>query len=342
MMMNKKIMIKSKRGFTMVEMAIVLIMIGILTASLAPLILRQHTNSQEGIDHQALLDAQTAVINYAITFGGIPDPVLVNGASTVPNVSAFGVNNWGAFGDGTTNPFRLDVNSTLTSSNILTAIGGTASSVGGERVTFCQAVNAAMSSVTAQYPQVCSDYTTNHLGVATACTTAAPVAFVLYSTGNNRVADQGNALTGRIYENDKRGINNSTSTTDLYDDQVMSYPLTALARDCREKMGVAPEVMSCPAGQKYVGSLTNNYTAATNGASYGYAPPPTSPVPANFTLYINSCQARTTPLWVNPDYANSASAVQVGGLSATLKDLDMNNDGRVDIFINALGVVTAQ
>ena len=328
--MNKKIMMKSKRGFTMVEMAIVIIMIGILTASLAPLLLRQHTNSQEGIDHQALLDAQTAVINYAISFGGIPNPVgllasAVNGG--MPNVPAFGVNNWGAYGS--TTPFQMDVNGNLTSYAVTASGVGPASSVGGDRVIFCQAVNDQLKNGAASLPQVCQDYTTNH--TAGSCAAAFPVAFVLYSTGNDRTANQGN-VSGHIYENDKRGINNSPGT-DFYDDQVMSYSMTALARDCREKMGVAPEVMNCPAGQKYVGSITNNLPASSVAYSFNAATPSSS-VPANFTLYDNSCHLRADILFVSGVPVTTPAP-------GTLDVLDANKDGRVDIYISASGVTFA-
>jgi len=328
-------MMKSTLGFTMIEMAIVLIMIGILTASLAPLLSRQHTNSLETADHQALLDAQTAIINYAISFGGIPNPTNSGATSGVNTgqmtaVSAFGVNNWGAFGS--TTPFQMDVNNALASTSVLIAAGQTISSVGGDRVTFCQAVNQAMSSSAAS-PQVCSDYTTDH-SAAGSCTAAGtvPVAFVLYSTGNDRKGNQLNATGSRVYENDKRGINNSNDTTSHYDDQVMSYPLSALARDCREKMGVAAEVMACNAGYKYVGSL-NNGTAAS-GVSYNFDSGPSSSVPANFTWYDNACHASSTTLYVNV----TGVASSVGKLST----LDANGDGRVDIFINSAGTATAQ
>lgn len=62
-------------GFTMVEMTIVLIMIGILTAALAPLLLRQHTNTMEEKDRVALEEAKVAIISYAMTSGGVPDPL---------------------------------------------------------------------------------------------------------------------------------------------------------------------------------------------------------------------------------------------------------------------------
>ena len=337
---------KSKLGFTMIELTIVLIMIGILTASLAPLLLRQHTNAMEERDRVALAEAQTAIISYATTFGGIPNPGAGIGAvaGAMSAVPAFGVNNWGAFGNA--NLFQMDVNASLVSDAVTVAAGQPIAAGGGDRPTFCQAVNAAMSSVNAgmpAVPSICQDTTADHVSLATACTASAvPVAFVLYSTGNDRIANQENDETGaigvnHIYENDKRGINNIAGV-DHYDDQVMSYPLSALARDCREKMGVLPEVMNCGVGQKYVRSLTNNYVFASGGA-YGFANPPSSSVPTNgFTLYVNSCHARGDTLWVNPESGVAASAVAVGTLNA----IDANGDGQVDVFISTTGVPTAQ
>lgn len=335
---------KRQRAFTMVEMAIVIIIIGILTASLAPLVLRQHTNTMEGRDRTALEEAKTAIINYAISFGGIPDPVTINGITNAMSaVPAFGVNNWGAFGDGTTNPFRLDVNDSLKSnfvSGVATGTPGT-TGLGGDPVVFCQTVNAQLTTtvIPPPYPWVCQDYTGDHVTTACPAASAVPAAFVLYSTGNDRTANQENNETGlvagnpgyRIYENDKRGINNSPDTGTLhghYDDQVMSYPMPALARDCREKMHVLPEVMTCPAGQKFVGSITNNFTAQV-AYDFNVVLPalPTLPVPVNYTVYVNQCRPKTDTLTVQ------------GGtnLAATpLSLLDTNKDGRVDVFIEAL------
>ncbi|MEJ1959819.1 MAG: type II secretion system protein [Nitrosomonadales bacterium] len=119
---------KLKTGFTMIEMTIVLIMIGILTAALAPLLMSQHTNNLEERDRVALTNAKNAIISYATTFGGIPDPQnadasgnpvgsvvglmppVTGGLNPVP---ALGVNNWGVFGSNTTNQFQMDVNDSL-------------------------------------------------------------------------------------------------------------------------------------------------------------------------------------------------------------------------------------
>lgn len=354
-MMAGKLMMKSASGFTMIEMVIVLVMIGILTASLAPLLLRQHTSSMEERDRVALEDAKTAIISYATTFGGIPNPNSAVAAisGVMPRVEAFGVNNWGAFGSsGLANPlqyFQMDVNDNLTSSCTNNMASGVpcatpgALVTGGNRVVFCQAVNAAMSAVPAA-PFVCQDYAGDHTTVACPATSAVPAAFVLYSTGNDRIPNQENATSAnRIYENDKRGINNSPDNTapgatrDHYDDQVMSYPLSAFARDCREKMGVTPEVMNCAAGEKYVGSIQNNLAASSVSYTFTAA---SSVIPANFTLYHNTCHAASNVL--TTEVLIAASVVQI---SPTLTTLDANNDGRVDIFIGASGVtyaVTAQ
>lgn len=309
----------------MVEMTIVLVMIGILTAALAPMLLRQHTGTLEERDRVALLDMKTAIISYATTFGGIPDPV----ASEVPNVPAFGVNRWGAFGSDTSNLFRLDVNDALKSSCIKATDPSTCAmpgaTTGGDRVVFCQAVSAQMKLVTSPLPAVCEN-TDNRTTAACAAASAIPVAFVLYSTGNDRSANQeNNEVTGfvpnnRIYENDKRGINN-TPGDDHYDDQVMSYPVSALARDCREKMGIAVEVMNCAPGQKYLGSITNNSTAQ---ATY-FIGAASAVVPANgFTSYVNLCQAGTVAFGVN-----------VAATTPTMSLMDPNADGRVDVVITS-------
>lgn len=394
-------MMMSRRtaGFTIFEMVIVLIMVGILTAGLAPMLLSQHTNTMEERDRRALEEAKTALINYAISHGGFPDPLPIDattGALVTPflypatlaasqpvglmppsfkpdaadnfDVPAFGVNNWGAFGGNSASNywFHLDVNDRLKSSYIrwistdsaLTYDGfltastandatGAAAHKTGDRVVFCQAVNEQMAATYS--PQTCQNFNTRTVaGTTTACTATTPVAFALFSPGNNRVADQENddptsiaaALkTNRIYENDSRGINNSPSD-DRYDDQVMSYPLSSLARDCREKMGVASEVMKCAPGEKYVGSVTNTDSVAHTFFMTGDAVTPTIP-PNNFTIHVNKCYARTAEMKVT----NGGAVFNCNGTasSCTFSDsVDTNKDGRIDFVISAAGVATAQ
>lgn len=363
---------KRQHAFTMIEMTIVLIMIGLLTAALAPLLMNQHTNTMEARDSVALSNAKMAIINYAESFGGIPNPQdalgnqLATGVGQMPPVTgglnpipALGVNNWGAFGSSTTNvgsntinPFQMDVNDKLRSS----AIAAAAALAGvPPKVYFCQSVNYqltianATSSVTPNNatsyhgyfngsnnpspglsgPRVCQNTTSNRSAdlndpictVASVAvpTTSVPVAFVVFSTGNNRIPDlansgkQGTPLVAintappaydRFYENDSRGINNSNDLPGHFDDQLMSYSLSAFASDCQQKLNVLPAVMACQPGQMAV-AITNTsgatayYRDATLGTCIQLPAGSASSVPAS----ISACESATAAVTIYSDNA---------------------------------------
>ena len=357
--------LNKSQGFTLIEVTLVIIVMGLLMAGLAPLLLRQHSGSMEARDNTALEDAKTAIINNAISFGGIPDPLTMardaNSANpfivTSPSASvsgsnlgamtpsasadaalsafivpALGVNNWGAMGSATKNVLLLDVNDALKSSSIQAIAGATASD---KRVVFCQAINAqsAPGIASTALPRICQDTAADHPAAA-ACntsTTSSPAAFLLIGTGADRKTNQENdeGATGfannRVYENDRRGTTSAPGEARHYDDQVKSYPLSGFARDCREKMGVSADVMSCAPGQKWVGSVTNNYAdpVTYTGAGGGQ-------VPGNgFTVYVNKCFDR-------------ASSVAVGTQTTSLTTADQNNDGRVDIVITSANAFNYQ
>jgi prepilin-type N-terminal cleavage/methylation domain-containing protein len=361
--------LNKSQGFTLIEVTLVIIVMGLLMAGLAPLLLRQHSGTMEARDNTALEDAKTAIINYAISFGGIPDPLTMaldgnsanpfivispsasvsgsNLGAMTPSASAeaalasfivpaLGVNNWGAMGSATKNVLLLDVNNALKSSSIQAIAGATASD---KRVVFCQAGNAqsAPGIASTALPRICQDTAADHPATA-ACntsTTSSPAAFVLIGTGADRKPNQENdeGATGfennRVYENDRRGTNSAPGETRHYDDQVKSYPLSGFARDCREKMGVSAEVMSCAPGQKWVGSLTNNSAAAVTYTLSGTAPSVTGTTPGNsFTNYINTCVARTESM--------------DAGNTIVLNAGDTNSDGRIDFVINVAGTLTSQ
>jgi prepilin-type N-terminal cleavage/methylation domain-containing protein len=361
--------LNKSQGFTLIEVTLVIIVMGLLMAGLAPLLLRQHSGTMEARDNTALEDAKTAIINYAISYGGIPDPLTMDdpavgavasplayatGVGLMPSsnealaatsgVTALGVNNWGAYGSNTRDLLRLDVNNALKSYNVLDCLDGAtptcgdnslatataANHKGGDRVVFCQSVNAQMTA--ASSPSICQNYA-DRAAAADACGTsgANTAAFVLFSAGAdrrpNQENDETNLTTGtaRIYENDRRGTNSAPGETRHYDDQVKSYPLSGFARDCREKMGVSADVMSCAPGQKWVGSVTNNYAdpVTYTGAGGGQ-------VPGNgFTVYVNKCFDR-------------ASSVAVGTQATSLTTTDQNNDGRVDIVITSANAFNYQ
>ncbi|MEJ1959820.1 MAG: hypothetical protein WDM70_10680 [Nitrosomonadales bacterium] len=129
------------------------------------------------------------------------------------------------------------------------------------------------------------------------------MAFVIFSTGNDRSANLANSNSGtqnvntifdRFYENDTRGINNSNDVPGHYDDQVMSYSLAELARDCRVKMNVLPEVMQCAPGQKYL-NVTDLITTSGGNTLY-YSLNVSSPSSVWTISSPNGCQASTTTI----------------------------------------------
>ena len=359
---------KRHNGFTMIEMTIVLIMIGLLTAAIAPLLMNQHTNSMEERDRVALTNAKMAIINYAESFGGIPNPqgvtgiLLATGVGQMPPVTgglnpipALGVNNWGAFGSSTTtpgintiNPFQMDVNDKLRSS-VITAAAVLVNVP--PKVYFCQSVNYQLTIANAtpptkpdnatsylgyfngsnnpspglSGPRVCQNTASNRSAdvndpictVASVAvpTTSVPVAFVIFSTGNNRIADlansgsQGSPLVAintappaydRFYENDTRGINNSNNVPGHYDDQLMSYSLSAFASDCQQKMNVLPAVMACQPGQMAV-AITNSSgaTAYYKDATLGTC----VQLPASSASSITACESATAAVTIYSDNA---------------------------------------
>lgn len=62
-------------GFTIFEMVIVLVMLGILTAGLAPLLRTQHTQTMEDANKKGLNTAKDVLIAYALANGGFPTPL---------------------------------------------------------------------------------------------------------------------------------------------------------------------------------------------------------------------------------------------------------------------------
>lgn len=144
-------------------------------------------------------------------------------------------------------------------------------------------------------------------------------------------------MANRIYENDTRGINNSNDAGAIhYDDLVMSYALTALARDCRERMNVLPEVMSCAPGQKYL--AVNNLTSPLTSVYYT-VDGNTTWLAVNTPVPVSSCQARLTAITLcatNPGATVACPApfyVGGGGIATTMAQIDAGGDGRTDVVV---------
>ena len=242
-----------QRGFGVIGMVIVMLVVGAAALLLPRLLLTKHTQSTQLTDLQALQAAKTAVISDALSKGVLTAAAGVTTACSrgiMP--STLGVNNWGVFG--TTNTFCMDVSDALTGFTPPVTLPKTA--------TLCANARAELNAPVAG-PRICQDTTR-----ATAnCTPSAPMAFVIYSTGNDRVPNLENLEAGvtsgnpgyRIYENDLRGINNAPGT-DHYDDQVVSYPLAQLVKDCAT-VPVPSAPVSCSSGTTLL-SINNSSTVA--------------------------------------------------------------------------------
>lgn len=261
-------------GLSMIGLIIAMIVVGALLAGLAPMFLSKHIQSKRGADLHALEAARTALASYALSIGRLPSPVdasntPVIGAGLMPPsagsgtgvVPALGVNNWGEFGR--ENPFRLDVNTALinTTSPLL----------------LCQAAQAQLHALVPPLPQVCQDTAS----VNPICGSAAPMAFVLYSTGEDHKPNLKNAATNRIYESDNRGIDNTADATNHYDDELLSYPLSGLVGDC-VKAGLLPPPPVCkpianPATIAAGGSSTLTANCSNSPTSYSWTPATLTP-----------------------------------------------------------------
>jgi hypothetical protein len=286
---------KQQAGISIVAIVIVLLIAGLVMTTLTPFLVSKYIRSMEGGDYQALQKAGTALISYALSNGGFPFPVDAASSGVGPNqlcnvygqavssgttgatacrmpaaaggtgaVPILGVNNWGMYGP--ENPYRMDVNASLVTSGTLRAL--------------CDKAQAQLNNATA-LPRVCVD---------NPCTSSYPVAFVIYSTGTNRIPDMNNAKNTRIYDNDKRGIDNSPGANH-YDDQLLSYPLSALAAACAK---LTPNVPTSVGG---VCTLTPLIATISKGSTQ--------------TFSVTSCNF--TPI----TYAWTVDGVIVGSNSAS-------------------------
>jgi len=279
-------------GLSIIGLVIVMIIVGALAAALVPMFLSKHNQSMTGADRQALEAAKTALIGYALNTGKFPSVVSASGVALMPpstgTYAALGVNNWGAFGSSSTNQFRMDVNDALAS---LAAASGVKD--------LCSVAQQELAKEAAAVgPKVCQDTTSM---TTTICSSSAPVAFVLFSTGSNRQADLKNAQTTntRIYEADNRGIDNTAGTT-YYDDQVVSYPLSSLVSACA-KLDQLP-VCNLNATPSTVASGVTTSVTLTASCSNMSKPP----------VYNWS-----TTSWLTPPLASTPAASGITSLNTT-------------------------
>jgi type II secretory pathway pseudopilin PulG len=346
------------RGFTIFEMVIVIIMVGLLTAGLSPLVVSSHTRSMENDERAALRTAKEALIAYALTNGGLPPhwapaatdallPTLPGAWAPATHYSFFptdavlaadnrpatGVAGFGSYRKAFWYDPRHELRADYGAVGLPVTTGYVALNTSPTPQKFCSNVRTALASLppfTTSLPQVCrlpqvGEETTACPGGAAA---VSPVAFVLASFGNDRQPNKAHAsldLTApvRQYENPARATNHSAGSgvgvgDTKYDDMVFSVSLSELAQECEKTV----EASVCPGSEKFL-SLIN---ADNTSIRYKLGAAGACTELSSKTSVALSC---VDPATANLALFNNATCVG-GGTAVSLTDT--NTDGRVDVL----------
>lgn len=314
-------------GFTIVELSLVLIVLGILAVALAPMIQVIHDDTMRKQDLASLDSARNALMGYVRINQGLPcvdasgNPV-DTACDPTRTLDLMGVRT----DDSRRMSFAYDVSSTLTDADL--AVSGNS---------LCAAladiIDPPASSLGPPDPFVCES--TNANTGNTACTAGSPMAFVLVGRGSDRCLNLENThasavndavcptavAADRVFENPSR-IHSRTQDDGYYDDLVLTVTPFELA-----------EAMGCPAGGSGAGGFGYCLNGETlvqviNGVNnaMGIDLGGSCYTVDRGTSASLGCLPETTTLEVHGN--TSCSSLQ---LSATVGSLDTNSDGRTDV-----------
>jgi len=271
---------KTQAGFTIFELVIVLVMVGLLTAGLVPLLTAQHARSMDQDEREALVNARAALIGYALSRNGFPAPLtsaadefdpsmrpvfppgwVITGTnrneSYLPWGNAhLGVNPFGAY----RKYFWYDVRADLLEIPNVSPPN------------FCSRVQAAMSADAAApfvclLPTVEQDTTPCPGGTAN----ASSAAFTLVSFGSDMAPNMAHASLNllatppvRNYENPARAINRTrlAASSPFYDDMVVSLSLAELVRECQVNGHLAATGTGTPTQTRQLSVVVANTSSA--------------------------------------------------------------------------------
>jgi len=320
-------------GFSIIELSLVLIILGILAAVIVPLAQSGHEDSLRRQDQSTMETARDALLGYIRVNEGIPcvDAAGVqvsSGCDATETLDILGVRNT----DSRRMTFAYDVNETLTLADLATSGTG-----------FCNALGNIIAPpippVTPPAPALC-DTANGNIGNA-ACAATHPMAMVLVGRGSDRCLNLENShdsaandgvcpgavLNNRTFENPAR-ITSKTMDEGYYDDLVLTVTPAELAEalDCPVGGGggaIGPGM--CLAGESLVqviNGINNSVGISIDGACYT--------VDRGTTASLG-CQVDSTVLGV---YGNTSCATLFFG--GTVGTLDGNADRRVDIICNSI------
>lgn len=235
---------RRQEGITLLELAFVLVVLGILASTLVPAISSLHHKSMEEDDRRTVRTLKEAIIGQFLATGALPPCLNAAGAVAAGNCDT--QRSLGALpvrlADSRATPIRYDVwnRTTVTPSDLTTSTRATAC---GLLDTAIAEIAATIPPYIANQPAICQAVPNydNAATFATYCTTPQNIAFVLVATGLNRAGQSGetaassgtqpanrNIGADRVFERPER----RASPVFYYDDLVEVVTLQELKAKC--------------------------------------------------------------------------------------------------------------
>ncbi len=320
-------MLRHHKGFTIVELALVLIVIGILAVALVPMIQVVHDDAMRKEDRAILDTARNALMGYIRIHEGVPcvDDLgadVASGCDPTATLDLLGVRTM----DSRRMSFAFDGNETLTLAEI-------AASGNSLCTALSNLIDPLIPPPSPPNPTICSSGNANTGNAA--CTAANSMAFVLAGRGSDRCFNLENAhasavndpvcptavADNRTFENPTR-VHSRTQDDGYYEDLVLTVTPSELAEslDCPGGGGGGGGLNFCLSGEKLVqviNGVNNAMGIELNSACYTVD---------RGTSASLGCLPENTPLEVHGN--TSCSSLQFSGTAASL---DSNNDGRTDV-----------
>jgi prepilin-type N-terminal cleavage/methylation domain-containing protein len=314
-------------GFTIIELSLVLIVLGILAVALMPMAQRVHDDGMRDQDMASLDAAKNALLGYIRINEAVPcvdasGNQVSSGCDATQTLDLLGVRAT----DSRRMSFAYDVSDTLTVAEI-------AASGNSLCTALANIIDPPFPPATPPAPRVCASSNAN-IG-STACTAANTMAFVLVGRGSDRCLNLENShasaandavcpaavVTNRTFENPAR-IHSRTQDDGYYEDVVLSITPFELAEAmaCPVGGGGSGGFSYCLAGEKLVqviNGVNNAMGINLSGACYTVD---------RGTSASLGCLPDSAPIEVHGN--TSCSSLQFG---ATVGSLDTNSDGRTDI-----------
>jgi type II secretory pathway pseudopilin PulG len=322
-----------KAGFTIIELSVILIVLGILASVFLPLTQASHEKALRESDMTILESAKNALIGYIRVNGGAPcvdvaGNEVSTGCDPTRTLDLLGVRTTDSRG----RTFAYDVNETLT-------VDGIGASGDAICTALANIINppAPPAPLPPFDPQVCDSANANT--GSTACAATHPMAFVLVGRGDDRCFNLENTNAGaandgvcetavaanRTFENPVR-LHSRALDDGYYEDLVYTLTPTELAEALRCPIGGGggDDSFYCNSGEKFVNVVngTGNFISVDIGGASCYLSWKGSTSGAG-------CQPETETVSVHTNAACSGTA-EIGPLD--LAALDTNDDGRVDVL----------